>query len=134
MTKMDDDLHPECDIYVEDEAAKTLVEELLSKHGGQVIHRCSVVPYGAANVGVSLGHMVKSNRFARPTIVFLDGDSAPSLGCSLLPGGDAPEQVVFKALKSSHWGDLWSRVGRDTGVVKDACTKAMTLDHHEWVR
>jgi putative AbiEii toxin of type IV toxin-antitoxin system len=134
MTKMDDDQHPECDVYVEDEAARTLVEELLVKHGEQVIHRCSVIPYGATSVGVSLGQMAKNNRFKRPTIVFLDGDSAPSPGCSLLPGGDAPEQVVFKALKQRNWGDLWTRLGRDTGIVKDACTKAMMLDHHEWVR
>jgi predicted ATPase len=134
MTKMDDDVHPECDVYVEDEAAKTLVEELLVKHGEQVIHRCSVIPYGATNVGVSLGQMVANKRFKRPTIVFLDGDGAPSPGCSLLPGEDAPEQVVFGSLKKRGWGDLWSRVGRDTGIVKDACTKAMTLDHHEWVK
>lgn len=134
MTKMDDDQHAECDAYVEDEAAKTLVEELLVKHGEQVIHRCAIVPYGAANVGVALGQMVENKRFTRPTVVFLDGDSAPNPGCVLLPGGDAPEQVVFKALKAQTWGDLWTRVGRDTGIVKDACTKAMMLDHHEWVR
>lgn len=134
MTKMDDDQHPECDVYVEDEAAKTLVEELLAKHGEQVVHRCAVVPYGAANVGVSLGQMVSSKRFKRPTVVFLDGDSATSAGCVLLPGGDAPEQVVFNALKDAGWGDLCFRVGRDTGIVKDACSKAMTLDHHDWVK
>lgn len=134
MTKMDDDVHPECDVYVEDEAAKTLVEELLAKHGEQVIHRCAVVPYGATNVGVSLGQMVNTNRFKRPSIVFLDGDGAPSPGCSMLPGGDAPEQVIFRSLRESGWGNLWSRVARDTGIVKDACAKAMTLDHHDWVR
>lgn len=135
MTKMDDDAHPECDVYVEDEAAKTFVEELLIKHGEQVIHRCAVIPFGATNVGVSLGQMVKDNRFKRPAIVFLDGDSAPSPGCALLPGGDAPEQVVFNELRGRGWGDLWTRVGRDTGIVKDACAKAMTLsNHHDWVR
>src|SRR6185312_12854151 len=55
-------------------------------------------------------------------------------GCSLLPGGDAPEQVVFKDLRERAWANLWTRVGRDGGIVRDACTKAMTLDHHDWVR
>lgn len=30
MTKMDDDIHPECDLYVEDDAAQVLLEELLA--------------------------------------------------------------------------------------------------------
>jgi len=135
MTKMDDDTHPECDIYVEDDAARIFLEELLARHGAEVIHRCAIVPFGGANVGYSLGQMVVNNRFRRPSCVFLDGDSAPGEGCQILPGGDAPEQVVFKTLKAKSWGDLWTRVARDISLVHDACNSAMTLtDHHEWVR
>lgn len=134
MTKMDDDVHPECDVYVEDDAARIFLEEILARHGEQVIHRCAIVPYGGANVGLALGQMVSNNRFIRPTCVFLDGDSEIGPGCSILPGGDAPEQVVFKALKAKAWGDLWTRVARDSSLVHDACTNAMTLEHHEWVK
>lgn len=134
MTKMDDDTHPECDVYVEDEAAKVLVEEVLARHGERVIQRCAVIPYGAIHVGASLGQMIQGGRFKRPTVVFLDGDAAGTPGCSLLPGGDAPEQVVFNALRPIAWGDLWIKVGRDDGIVRDACSRAMTLDHHDWVR
>jgi hypothetical protein len=69
--------------------------------------------------------------------VFLDGDSDESEGCVLLPGGDAPERVVFNTLKSAgpKWGDLWVRLARDLSLVDDCCTNAMTLnDHHDWVR
>ena len=53
----------------------------------------------------------------------------------MLPGGDAPERVVFEALKAKRWGLLWTRIGRDIAWVADACNNAMTLaDHHEWVR
>lgn len=135
MTKMDDDVHPECDVYVEDAAAQIMVEEILARHGKDVFIRCAFVPYGAANVGGSLGQMVDKNYFKRPSVVFIDGDSSPSPGCVQLPGADAPEQVVFKALKTKAWGHLWTRIGRDTSVVEDACTSAMTLnDHHDWVR
>lgn len=134
MTKMDDDIHPECDIYVEDDAARIFLEEILARHGEQVIHRCSIVPYGGVNVGLALGQMVANKRFPRPTCVFLDGDSDPGPGCSVLPGGDAPEQVVFKGLRARAWGNLWTRVARDISLVQDACSNAMTLDHHEWVK
>ena len=135
MTKMDDDAYPECDIYVEDAAARVMIEELLAYHSKEILARCAVVPFGAASVGHALGQMVANNRFPRPSRVFLDGDSAEADGCILLPGGDAPERVVFNCLKRAKWGDVWSRVARDVDAVNDACTNAMTLaDHHEWPR
>jgi len=133
MTKMDDDAHPECDVYVEDDAARTFLEEILARHGADVMHRCAIVPYGGVNVGLALGTMVERKRFTRPTCVFVDGDSEPGPGCYALPGGDAPEQVVFKGLRAKNWENLWVQVARDSSVVHDACTNAMTLDHHDWV-
>lgn len=136
MTKMDDDAHPECDLYVEDSAAKVMLAELLACHAKEIFARCAIVSFGAATVGFALGQMVENKRFRRPSLVFLDGDSDPGApGCLLLPGEDAPEQVVFKSLKAKRWGNLWSRISRDVSVVEDACSSAMTLaDHHDWVR
>lgn len=52
-----------------------------------------------------------------------------------MPGGDAPERVVFNTLKRIKWAETWTHVARDIDLVHDACTTAMTLaDHHEWVR
>jgi hypothetical protein len=122
-------------LYVEDEAAKIMLEELLAYRAKDIFPRCSVIPYGASNVGKSLGLMLTTKKFPRPTCVFLDGDSSQSDGCIMLPGNDAPEIVVFSALRARAWGNLWARLGRDTSSTEDACTGAMTLsDHHEWVR
>jgi hypothetical protein len=135
MTKMDDEDYPELDLYVEDHAAKTFLAELIAYHGKDVFPRCQIIPFGAASVGHALGQMVDGERFPRPSLVYLDGDNASAPGCLLLPGGDAPEQVVFNQLKKQSWGNLWSRIGRDIPLVDDACSRAMTLaDHHEWVR
>lgn len=135
MTQMDDESHPECDVYVEDEAAKVMLGEILAAYGMQSLLRCAITPCGAASVGHALGQMVAANRFKRPTCVFLDGDNAAAPGCNLLPGNDAPEQIVFKELRAKHWANLWIRLGRDISLVGDACANAMTLeDHHEWVR
>jgi predicted ATPase len=133
MTKMDDDAHPECDVYVEDDAARIFLEEILARFGADVMHRCAIVPYGAVNVGLALGTMVSAKRFIRPTCVFVDGDSEPGPGCTALPGGDAPEQVVFKGLKAKNWENLWIQVARDSSLVHDGCANAMMLDHHDWV-
>jgi len=135
MTKMDDEHHPECELYVEDPRAAVWLGEILSRHAKEYFVRCTTIPYGAANLGVALGQMVQANRFRRPTRVFLDGDQGAAIGCTVLPGGDAPERVVFGTLQRENYRNLWSRIGRDISLVADACNSAMTLaDHHEWVR
>lgn len=135
MTKMDDERYPECELFVEDVRAEIWLQQILSRHAPELFIRCATIPYGAANLGVALGQMVDRQRFPRRTRVFLDGDQGEATGCILLPGGDAPERVVFEKLKQENWLNLWSRIGRDVSMVSDYCSRAMTLpDHHDWVR
>lgn len=139
MSRMDDVPHHECDIYVEDERAKVMLTEILAaQSAGQtmpLIERCQIIPYGAASVGQALGQMKASGRFSRATCVFLDGDQSETRGCLLLPGEDAPERVVFNALRSATWSGIAERTGRNYSDVVDNCTAAMTMtDHHLWPR
>jgi predicted ATPase len=136
MSRMDDVHHPECDVYVEDEAAAAMLTEIVTATDADVLSRCAVWPYGAASVGKSLGQMIVNNRFPRPTVVFLDGDTGGAPGCLLLPGEDAPERVIFRDLQAldSPWGDIDKRISRPYAAVADACSRAMQLsNHHEWV-
>lgn len=134
MTQMDDEPHPEADIFVEDEESQLLLEEMLFAERPELARRCCVIPYGAANVGRALGTMVSSNRFPRPTIVFLDGDQEPADGCQVLPGGDAPERIVFDDLRAKGWPDVAARIGRSPHEAIDALESASTRgDHHEWI-
>ena len=135
MTKMDDEQHPECELYVEDPRSAIWLSEILSRHAREIFVRCAAIPYGAANLGVALGQMVQAKRFRRPTRVFLDADQGEALGCLRLPGDDAPERVVFGGLQKISYGNLWARIGRDISLVTDACNSATVLtDHHDWVR
>jgi len=135
MTKMDDTQHPDCELYVEDERSAVWLAEMLSRDLPEAFARSTIIPYGAANVGAALGQMVKNGRWPRTTLVFLDGDQDETEGCLLLPGGDAPERVVFAKLKSMGWRNLWTRIARPISDVTDACNKAMLLaDHHQWLR
>ena len=125
----------ECELYVEDDRSKVMLNELLTRHCKELYARCTIIPYGASYLGMALGQMVANKRFPRPTCVFLDGDNDSAVGCILLPGGDAPERVVFNELKVRRWGQLWLRVSRDVSLVQDACEKAMLLgDHHDWLQ
>ena len=136
MTKMDDEMYPEADVYVEDERSAVLLTEIVtSSQQRDLILRFQTVPYGTANVGRALSLMAKQKRFPKPSIVFVDGDQEPSDGCLLLPGGDAPERVVFEGVIKSGTERVANRLGRSPADVADACTAAMLLsDHHEWVK
>jgi predicted ATPase len=136
MTKMDDEPHPECDLYVEDDHAAVFLLEILAAHAPHLVQRCQTVAYGAGSVGESLGTMAMQKRFPRPSCVFLDGDRGSSYGCVVLPGdGDPPERIVFETLRKINWSDAPARTARPFSDFTDACGRAMTLDdHHEWVR
>lgn len=134
LSRMDDAHHPECELYVEDEAAKTLLTEMLSQRNPDIASRVVVSTYGAASVGYQLGQMVQGGRFhGRRVGVFLDGDCDLAPGCCALPGADPPERVVFEELEEKGWADVWVRLLRNTSVVADACHAAMTLGNvHDW--
>ncbi len=133
MTRMDDEHHPECDVFIEDTVAEDLLREIIVAHGSDMLPRLRFIPYGPANVGRALGQMKQADRFPDATCIFVDGDQEPSLGCVVLPGGDSPERVVFEGLRQK-WLQVAQRVGRSASQVADACEKAMTRgDAHEWI-
>lgn len=135
LSKMDDERHPELDVYVEDDRAKILVEEIIQAKSREHLLRMDVLPYGSASVGKSLGMMQSESRFKRPTIVVLDADQDPAPGCILLPGNDAPERVVFGKLTATGWPNVANRIERSHADLVDAANAAMTLsDHHDWIR
>jgi hypothetical protein len=85
MTQMDEDRHPEIDVYVEDKRGEDLVREIIVAQDRELIPRIQIVAFGAASVGLALGQMIQ--KFPRPSIVFLDGDqvAGPRMRCSSGP-------------------------------------------------
>jgi predicted ATPase len=133
LSRMDEDNYPEIDIYVEDIFAKILVEEIIAMADLSLLSRVQIIPYGAANVGKSLGLMNNQNRFPKATIVLLDGDQDPSAGCLILPGNDAPERVIYDALNSIGFPKVAGIIARSHSDLVNNCQIAMTLpNHHDW--
>jgi len=135
MTRMDEEQHPECDVYVEDPRAGSMISEILVAAERDLLARVKIIPYGTSSVGLALWLMAYQKRFPRPSVVFLDGDQSEATGCILVPGGDAPERVAFENLHLKEWPDIAQRVGRGPSETIDALNYAMTFsDHHEWIR
>lgn len=133
MTQMDEEAVPECDLYVEDPRAATWVREALISAEPELARRVQTITYGGEQVGVSLGTMNVQKRFPRKSVVYLDGDQPAAQGTVLLPGGDAPERIVFAALKQHNWLGVDKRIGRQAANTIDALDRAMLLpDAHLW--
>jgi predicted ATPase len=133
MTQMDDEKHPDADVYVEDSASEAFVKEALFRGNRSILQRVQITAFGSASVGRALGIMANENRFPRPSCVLLDGDQLESKGCNILPGGDAPERVVFNALKDQNWVVIAGKINRNSSELIDACNAAMAIDdHHKW--
>lgn len=134
MTSMDDETHPEAEVFVEDHAAERIVLELLIRREPSLARRVLILPAGSASVVSSLGLMVAGKKFSRPTAAVLDGDQSPATGCLLLPGGDAPERVVFQGLQAIGFPGVADALTRSHTDLTDAVSVAMTLpDHHDWI-
>jgi predicted ATPase len=134
MTNMDDESHPEAEIYVEDVESERVVRELLIEKSPDTARRVMIVAAGAASVVQALGSMVQGGRFPRPTAAILDGDQSPAPGCLILPGGDAPERVVIEQLRERGFPGVATALARSHTQLTDAVDHALTLsDHHDWV-
>jgi hypothetical protein len=134
MTRMDEAPHPEIDVFVEDRRAAQLLTELLVTAKPDLVRRCQLIQCGGSSVLKTLGQLIADKRLPRASIAVVDGDVGATAGCLVLPGLDAPERVIFNALKVAGWDGVARRIGRPVADVADACNRAMTdPDHHVWV-
>lgn len=135
LSRIDDTLHPEASVYVEDSKAKILLREILAAHpyGGEILPRIQIIPVGPANVVRTMGDLSANNRLPHRSLGVLDGDMDASQGCVSLPGNDAPERVVFGELRESNWPNLNERFGIGAGTLFNHLEDAMRdPNHHQW--
>lgn len=135
LTRIDELVHPEAYVYVEDRTAEIMVREIIARHpsGASVLSRIRLAPVGPANVVLMMGGLANSKKLPQAGIAVLDGDQSVRPGCVLLPGSEAPERVVFAGLKSKNWGRLHERFGIGAGDLHGYLEDAiLSSDFHRW--
>ncbi len=135
LTKLDEMVHPEAFVYVEDRSAEVWIREIVARHpdGPTIMSRIKISPVGPANVVVMMGDLAAKGKLPQPGLGVLDGDQQLAAGCVCLPGGDAPERVVFQGLREQNWGDLHERFGIGAGDLHTYFEDAMlSPDFHRW--
>jgi predicted ATPase len=137
MSRIDEDMHPEINIFTEDREGSLLLREIIASHpkGPEIMPRISIVEVGPANVIQILGRLAERKRLPYKALGVVDGDQTPSSGCIKLPGDKAPERVVFEDLKKVDWPELSSRFGIGAGDLFTFLEDAMLdSDNHQWTK
>lgn len=134
MSRLDDEVHPDLHVFLEDREAEMLLREILasSEETAPLLHRIETSPVGASNVVAMLGALAKSGKLPYKAVSIVDGDYSDK-NCLSLPGKLAPEQMVYAELKEKGWPNLPGRFGVGAGTLLTALEDAMLEpDHHRW--
>jgi predicted ATPase len=134
MSLLDDEVHPEVHLFVEDREAEVLLREILasSEETGKLLQRIAINSVGASNVVAMLGRLGKAGKLPYRSLAIVDGDHVDA-NCLSLPGTLAPERLVYEDLKIKGWPNLPHRFGIGAGRLMAVLEDAMLEpDHHKW--
>lgn len=135
MSRLDDEVHSELHLFVEDREAATLLREIIAKEpdGGDILGRIQILPVGAVNVVQMMGQLGQANRLPFKSLAVVDGGEVAGPGVFRLPGDSSPEVTVYAALKQANWPNLSQRFGVGAGNLHAFLEDAMLApDHHTW--
>jgi hypothetical protein len=136
LSRIDENVHPELTIFVEDREASTLLREIIvsDPRGPELQQRVAIAVVGPANVVKMLGALSAQGKLPyKKSLAVLDGDQETSEGCVSLPGTEAPEVVVFTELKEKSYAGLDQRFGIGAGDLFTFLDDAqLDPSHHRW--
>jgi predicted ATPase len=134
MSRLDDEIHPEVHVFVEDREAEVLLREILasSEVTAGVLQRIAISPVGPGNVVSLLGDLARAGKLPYKAVSVLDGDFPPG-NCLSLPGTEAPERMVYGGLREAKWANLQERFGIGAGTLFTILDDVvLEPDHHSW--
>jgi hypothetical protein len=132
---LDDRVHPEILVFVEDETSEIMLREIIASDpdDDDIIQRIDIVTAGPSNVVQMLGDLGREDKLPYESMAFVDGDMDPREGTIELPGNEAPEIVVYSELREADWPNLPERFGIGAGDLFNFLEEAMrNPDCHEW--
>ena len=137
LSTIDENIHPELYVHLEDKEAEVLFWEILKKDTNrydEYTRKISTRIVGSCSVVGTLADLANSNKLPYNSISIVDGDMRNEYRfCYSFPGDRAPEKMIFEDLKSINWNKLDERFGVGAGALFQHLENATLLpDHHEW--
>lgn len=133
LSLMDDEYHPELDVYCEDNEAAYIIDALLRREAPEARQRISIVPVGPADVVTTMGRLRSEDRLTHRSVSVLDADQSEKPGCLRLPGSRAPEVDVFRSQTPDSLEIAASRLLVSADDLASAIDDAIQIEnHHAW--
>ena len=133
MSQIDERLHPELTICVEDIKSKEAAIQLLRKYSPDILSRVNIVFVGAANIVQTLSDT--NEEFPYKIVGVLDADQNPKRSCLKIPGSVAIEKEIIDSLKVRGVKELSDRLGISAESLSRELEIIVTYhDHHSWCR
>lgn len=134
LSNLDDILHPELIIAVEDKEAGSLVSQLIRELAPDLVQRVEIIHVGAANLVRSLGELARNGRLPVNLIAIMDADQPDSEFALKLPGRHSPEKQVIQDIKESSLTKLQGLLGGDIGTIQSEFDELIRIqDYSSWL-
>jgi predicted ATPase len=135
MSQIDEKLHYEALLAVEDRRAKVATIEIIRSVNPDMLQRMGIVAVGTATNVSALAKLSKDGEFPTKVVGILDADQdlQTLINCTKIIGTSAPEKDIFASIKEIQLSNLAERLGVNTELLGRELDTVMTIqDHHVW--
>lgn len=136
LTQIDEDLHYELYVLVEDVRAASVVREILRNSMPDILKRVGIISVGTADIVKKFEEFASSGKCPFPIIGLVDADQKDMKDITKLPGEFAPEkQIIQDIIKGKHYNQICSLLGGvDMKMIKKEIEDVQTTsDFGKWI-
>ena len=135
LSQIDDYIHSELDILVEDKEAKGMVSEILRAYDTDLLARIRILPVGSADVIKMLEELYCKGKIPIKILGIVDGDQPNMKPTLSLPGQFSPEKQVIKDLSDKKVFDkIAPLLNMSDEMIKKEFEEVQTiLNPSEWI-
>ena len=135
LSQIDDEMHSELHILVEDKEAKTLISEIIRMFSSKTLSRVNVLEVGSADIIEILMRLQDSGKSPYNLLGFVDADQSNVKHAFKLPGKLSPERQIITDLNKPELMKKLSEIFNISEVeIQKIFESVITIkDHHEWV-
>lgn len=141
LNKIDDAFHRDFYVFVEDDFAKILIENIirLNDKNFEILPRIEIKDLGDYNIVKTIGKLLYNNKLPYRGLAFVDGDVDDDKFINKeyfkLPGnGMPPEKLVLYSLKEKNWNKLSDKFNIGAATLYQIFNDALLLpNHHNWI-
>ncbi len=134
LSQIDDELHAELDLIVEDEVSKILLSEIIRAKCPEVIERIRILPVGPANIVKLFTKLCEEKKLPYKVLGIVDADQDETYELKL-PGRFSPEkQLILDILNENHTNIIATLLNIRESDVKNIFENTTIIrNHNEWV-